>query len=70
MNDLYEVRNVEGGGEFSSGLGNLFSDTVGKLTVHEREYFTHWFKLIQLESVTQSSDNKVSQIWTQTSQER
>ncbi|KAI6659322.1 DNA replication ATP-dependent helicase/nuclease DNA2 [Oopsacas minuta] len=63
-------QNLEQGGEFSSGLRGLFSETVGRLTASEKTYFTRWFKMIQLESIMQSSENKVSEIWTKSSHER
>ena len=66
----FEFRNLENGGEVSSGLGSEFSRIVGQLTDSEKLYFSHWFNIIQLESKMQSNDNKVSEIWTKSSQER
>ena len=64
------IRNVENGSEASSGVEREFSKTVGQLTYSEKLYFSLWFNMIQLESRMQCSDNKVSEIWTKSSQER
>eukprot|EP00698_Gefionella_okellyi_P005877 TRINITY_DN1530_c0_g2_i1.p1 TRINITY_DN1530_c0_g2~~TRINITY_DN1530_c0_g2_i1.p1 ORF type:complete len:1295 (+),score=291.04 TRINITY_DN1530_c0_g2_i1:37-3921(+) len=61
-------KTVENGSAETSGLGSLFERKTGSITSQQKEYFTLWMSLIELES--ESVLKQRQEIWTKSSEHR
>jgi DNA replication ATP-dependent helicase Dna2 len=57
-------RAVEGGSDFSSGIGDKFNELVGHFSEEELAYFRSWFKMVSLESRAQQRKFHQHKLWT------